>query len=632
MPATSRTPTAQPLSDQASRHFQEGARLLRQGRLREAEPCFRDVIALHPDLPEANSTLGTILAALGRLQEAEPFLRRATAARPESADARGNLGNLLRDLGRLAEAETCLREALRLRPDYPEACNNLGAVLRDQGDDAGAEGHFRLAVAQRPAFHLARANLARLLLQRGQWAEAGDHYGILLRASPADATALAGLGESLRRRGRYRDAEACLRQALRLRPDAVTAWIELGNTLLAAARPAEAAECFRTAETHAPEQPAACLGLGIAAAALGRYEEAEGHVRTALARDPGLAAAQNSLGDILRNRGRFEEAEAHLRQALQLAPDLAEAQVNLAFTLLQTGRREEGWAAYEHRWAVAPWVHTPRDRPGRLWHGEDLAGQTILLQAEQGLGDTLQFVRYATRFPAGTRVLLQVQRPLVRLLRDMPGPTGVFALEEPAPPADWHCDLLSLPHRFPSAASRQGPYLTAAAARVARWRDRLRHLPGPRVGLAWAGSPGMAADARRSLPLHLLDPLAEIEGIHFVSLQRGPAAGDTSRLPLERPAMEGDGFEDTAALVMALDLVVSVDTAVLHLAGGLGRPVWLLNRHDSCWRWQQGRDGSDWYPTLRQFRQHQPGDWPGVVRRLATALAEWRAASASLPP
>ncbi|WP_158600903.1 tetratricopeptide repeat protein [Teichococcus wenyumeiae] len=610
----------QPLSNEALRHFHDGADLLRQGRLKEAEPLFRAVIARYPDLPEANATLGALLGALGRPQEAEPYLRRALRARPDSADAHGNLGNLLRDLGRLAEAEACLREALRLRPRYPEALNNLGAVRRDQGDQAGAGNAFRAALEQRPGFHLARANLAQLLLQQGQAAAAEAQYRLLLRATPQDAAILAGLGESLRRQGRHAEAEAHLREALRLRPESGAAWVELGNILLAAARPVEAALCFHAALERDPRQPEAHLGLGIAAAAQGDYAAAEKHFRAALALNPDLAAAHNSLGDTLRNQKAFREAEASLRRALQLAPDLAEAQVNLAFTLLQTGRDEEGWAAYEHRWQAAPWAHRPQHLPGRLWQGEDLTGQSILLQAEQGLGDTLQFVRYAQLFPPETRVVLRVQRSLVRLLQRLPGIAGVQSLDEPPPALDWHASLLSLPHRF-GAAAPAVPYLAAEPSRVAAWRQRLAHLPGVRIGLAWAGSPGMAADARRSLPLHLLEPLAELSGLSFVSLQRGPAADATSRLPLERPAMDGDDFEDTAALVMALDLVISVDTAVLHLAGGSGRPVWLLNRYDSCWRWQEGRDDSPWYPSLRQFRQPAPGDWASVVRSLQTALA-----------
>ena len=587
---------------------------------------FRAVVARHPEMPEANGTLGAILGALGRLGEAEPYLRHALHARPGSADTHGNLGNLLRDLGRPAEAEACLQEALRLRPNYPEALNNLGAVRRDQGDHAAAEQLFHAALAQRPAFHLARLNLAQLLLQQEQAVAAEAQYRLLLRALPQDATILAGLGESLRRQGRYRDAEAHLREALRLRADSSAAWVELGNILLAAARPTEAIPCFHAALERAPRQAEAHLGLGVATAAGGDFAAAEEHFRQALAFSPDLAAAHNSLGDTLRNRKAFDEAEVSLRRALQLAPGLAEAQVNLAFTLLQTGREAEGWAAYEHRWKAAPWVHQPRNLPGLPWRGEALAGQSILLQAEQGLGDTLQFARYATLFPPQAHVVLRVQRPLVRLLQGLPGIGSVEAMEEAPPPVDRHAHLLSLPHHFRHLPPPAVPYLAAEPSRVASWRERLAHLPGARVGLVWAGSPGMAADARRSIPLPLLEPLADVAGVSFVSLQRGVAGDAPSSLPMERPTMAGEGFEDTAALVMALDLVISVDTAVLHLTGGLGQPVWLLNRFDSCWRWQEGRDDSPWYPSLRLFRQTAPGDWASVVRAVADALArqEWR--------
>ena len=595
---------------QASREFNAATALLRQGRLREAEPLLRAVLARQPGFAAAAGLLGAVLGALGRLAEAEPLLRQAAAAQPDSADAQGNLGNLLRDLGRPAEAEVCLRAAIGLRAGYPEAHNNLGALLRDRGDADGAERCFREALRQRPGFALCRANLARLLLLQERFAEAEAEFRAI---APASTEAACGLGESLRCQGRLAEAEAVLREALPRQPEAVA--VELGNVLLAANRPAEAAECF----ARVPALPGARLGLGLAQAAQGDYAAAERQVRAVLASGPLLPAAHNALGDILRNQGALGAAEASLRQALALAPAMAEAQVNLAFTLLQAGRLAEGWAAYEHRWRAVPWVHRRHALPGRLWNGEPPGGRSILLQAEQGLGDTLQFARYATLFPPGTRVVLQVQRPLVALLRGMPGVAATCALEEAPPQTDWHCPLMSLPHRFPGPPPAP-PYLAAAPDAVAAWRRRLEGLPGLRVGLAWAGSPGLAADARRSLPLHRLEPLGKLAGISFVSLQRGPAAQQAAALPLLRPEMAGEGFEDTAALVAALDLVVSVDTSVLHLAGALGRPVWLLNRYDACWRWQQGRDDSPWYPQLRQFRQPAPGDWDGALAPLAAAL------------
>jgi tetratricopeptide (TPR) repeat protein len=612
------------LDNLASRQFQRGAHLLRQGRLQEAEPLFRAVLARYPALAQACTTLGALLGALGRPHEAEPYLRQALLSQPASADAHGNLGNLLRDLGRLPEAEDCLRQAIRFRPHYPEAYNNLGAVLRDRSDLDGAEASFRRALEQKPDFVLSRTNLARLLLQRNRLPEAEQQFRLIRAGGSASPDALGGLGESLRRQGRYEEAEPVLREALRQRADMPAIWVELGNGLVAAGRAPEAVPCFQAARQLAPRMAEAPLGLGVAAAAEGRYEAAQQHVRAALALDPDLSAAHNALGDILRNSRQFAAAEDSFRTALQLSPDLAEAQVNLAFTLLQTGRQAEGWAAYEHRWRAVPWVHQPRSYPGRPWQGEPLAGQTILLHTEQGLGDSLQFVRYAALFPRGTRVVLQVQRPLVRLLRRLPGPVAVCGPDDAVPPVDWHCSLLSLPHRFGNQQLPAPPYLTAEPAAVAQWRRRLAQGAGLKVGLAWAGSAGMAADSRRSIALRQLEPLAGITGVSFISLQRGPAADQATALPLQRPMMQGDGFEDTAALTMALDLVITVDTSVVHLAGGLGKPVWLLNRDDSCWRWQDGRDDSPWYPTLRQFRQSSPGDWADVVRRVKLAIQEWR--------
>ncbi|MBO1077686.1 tetratricopeptide repeat protein [Roseomonas haemaphysalidis] len=610
------------LDGPAMRLLQQGVALLQQGRLAQAEPLLRAVLARCPASPDAHQLLGTVLAALGRPGEAEPLLRQAVQARPESADAHGNLGNLLRDLGRPGDAVACLRRAIQLRPHYPEAHNNLGAALRDLGHHAAAGASFREALRQRPGFALCHANLGGLLRHQGDMPAAEAQFRAALGAGDATAEVLAGLGASLRGQGRDRDAEAPLRQALRHEPERTECWVELGLALIGCHRAAEAVPCFEAALRLAPGLAEARLGLGVAMAAQGEYDRAERQVREAVALAPSLAAAHNALGDILRNRAEFAASEASLRHALALAPDLAEAQVNLAFTLLQTGRMAEGWAAYEHRWRAAPWVHRPRALPGRPWRGEPLAGQSILLHGEQGLGDSLQFLRFVTLFAPDTRVVLQVQQPLVGLLRCLPGHVTVLGPEDAPPPVDWHCALLSLPHRFGGRPVPAPPYLSADPAAVAEWRRRLAAAPGLRVGLAWAGSPGLVANARRSLPLRDLDALAGLAGVSFVSLQRGPAAAEPSALPLWRPQMRGDGFDDTAALVAALDLVISVDSSVLHLAGALGGPVWLLNRHDPCWRWQHGEAGSAWYPSLRQFRQTVPGHWGNVVQQVRQALQE----------
>jgi Flp pilus assembly protein TadD len=603
--------------------LEQGIALLREGRIAQAESCFRDALRAQPDAPELHATLGAILAAQGRAAEALPSFHTALKLRPGSADAHGNLGNALRELGRPDEAARHLREALRLRPAYPEAHNNLGAVLRDRGETAAAESCFRAALRLRADFAQAHGNLGQLLLATGRAAEAANHFGATLQGRPDDAVLLSGLGAALRATGRLHEAETATRQALRLLPTLAETHIELGNVLYERGHAQEARDAFRTALAHNPHSAPALLGLGVTGIVLGLFGDAEAALRTALAQQPDFAEAHNALGDLLRNCGRLEESEAALREALRLRPDYPDAQVNLAFTLLQAGRFTEGWRAHEHRFRAQAWRDYKYDFPAPRWQGEPLAGRKLLVHAEQGLGDAIQFCRHLSRIEPGAQVIVRVQAPLVRLLAASFPAMHVIAQNEPLPPFDLECPLLSLPHVL--AGNSAAPYLAADPALVSTWRSWLDQLPGRRVGLVWAGNPRLAADARRSIPLAALAPLGEITGISFVSLQHGAAAAQQAPagLSLHDRTRDLNDFADTAALVSALDLVIGVDTAVIHLAGALGRPVWLLNRADTDWRWMAKAGTSTLYPTLREFRQDAAGDWGSVITAVHRALADF---------
>lgn len=609
--------------------LRDGVDRLRAGRLADAEQSFRAALRLEPALPEAHGTLGAILGALGRLDQAETHLREALRLRPDSPDSNGNLGNLLRELGRLPEAEQSLRQAVRLRPIYPEAHNNLGVTLRDLGRPVKAENCFRTALRQRPAFPEALTNLAHLLRDQGRREEAEAPLRAVVSLQPGAARSHASLGSLLRDLGRPADAEATLRLALRLQPGDPETLTELGNTLHDLDRHAEARAQFREALRVRPDHPGAHLGLGVTAGTLGNFPEAEHHLREALRLRPDLPEAHNSLGSLQRDLGRLPESEASLREALRLRPGFPDACTNLGFTLLQAGQFATGWTAHEHRWHAHPLRFQARDLGRPAWTGGPLAGRTLLLHAEQGLGDTLQFCRYVPLIQRDDgHVLLEAPQSLERLLATLPG-VAVLRRGASLPPFDVHCPLMSLPYRFGTTLATipaPVPYLRADPAEVTTWHARLARLPpGPRVGLVWAGSPGMSADRRRSLLLEALAPLADVGGVRFVSLQKGPAAAQalSSDFDLHDPTEALRDFADTAALVEALDLVIGVDTAVVHLAGALGKPVWLLNRADTCWRWLTGRDDSPWYPTLRLFRQTSPGEWTGPVEAMRDALLRW---------
>ena len=316
-------------------------------------------------------------------------------------------------------------------------------------------------------------------------------------------------------------------------------------------------------------------------------------------------------------------------------PEAPLAHMSLATTLLAAGRMEEGWQAYEWRWATKHMAVDVRHAQSAVWEGEPLNGRTLLIHSEQGQGDTIQFCRYAALAAetAGGRVVVEIQGSLVRLLSSLTGVEAVIARGAPLPAFDVHSPMMSLPRVLadPLNVAHGAPYLRADADAIARWRTRLAPLDGLKVGLVWAGGIpnqwGKAAvpDRRRSLRLAALAPLGEVTGVSFISLQKGEPATQASNPPegmmLQDDTADLEDFADTAALMEALDLVISVDTAAAHLAGALGKPVWLLNRYDTDWRWMLDGDDSPWYPSLRQFRQPSPGDWESVIDAVRDALS-----------
>jgi Flp pilus assembly protein TadD len=410
--------------------------------------------------------------------------------------------------------------------------------------------------------------------------------------------------------------------------DALDYLREFGQTLAFLGRLDEAAQCYEAALQVAPDHPETLIKLGNVRLRQDRLEAAESSYRAALRLRPDSADAFANLGTVLFRLTRLDESEACYRAAVRLRPDGSEARENLGRTLLLAGKLAEGWEEHEWRLQTASPARQPRGFPQPQWSGEPLGERVLLLHAEQGFGDTIQFCRYVPLAAKLGRVVLEAPPPLLRLLAGLPGVERVVAQGDALPAFDLHCPLLSLPRAFRTTLETipaEIPYLAGAPDRVSFWRQRLAALEGIRVGLAWAGRPTQGADRRRSISLERLAPLAGLSGLSFVSLQTGDAAAQTRSPPpglvIQDWTNELHDFAETAALVEVLDLVIAVDTAVLHLAAAVGRPVWLLNRFDTCWRWLLERDDSPWYPKLRQFRQARPGDWDGVLGQVAAALA-----------
>ncbi len=462
-------------------------------------------------------------------------------------------------------------------------------------------------------------------MQIGRADHALDSLIAAVQLQPQNRQFHVALGFALSRLDRPADAERCFREALRLDPNHASTWSHLGDVLAVQERLAEAIDAYRETLSRQPGHAETHNNLGNTLQRLGRIDDAVDHYRQAVLVNPDYTLALNNLGAALYRLGHLDEAISSYRRALMADPDLGPAHENLGRALLRAGRYEEGWREHEQGRRMEGYRF---DKP--LWPGPSGVqgvgqGGVLFAHAEQGFGDTIQFCRYISQIPTGIRVVLEVQAPLVSLLRTLSTRIDVMAVGDPVPAFDYHSPLLSLPAVFGSTVAdipAEIPYLSADPGAVAAWRQRLALLKGPKIGIAWAGSRTQSADRRRSLDSAQVAALtADTDGVNFISLQ--PEPGERladSPVHQEWTDLLTD-FAETAALIEALDLVISVDTAVIHLAGALGKPVWLLNRFDTCWRWLDGVTDSPWYPTLRQFRQSTAGDWGGVIAAVRQTLA-----------
>jgi tetratricopeptide (TPR) repeat protein len=472
-------------------------------------------------------------------------------------------------------------------------------ILIDRGRHAAALEACREGIAADPGLVELYRRAGAVALLMGQASAACDALEIALSLGPADAAVLCNLGTALRELGRPEEARAKLEACLRMDSRVVSAWFNLGLVFADMAMWAEAVRCHARALAGAP-----------------RHDRAAGALSMAL-----LAA------------GRAEEAAEVARQAITWAPAPAALHICLSAALLMQGRLAEGWREDQWRWMIPEVAATRRHAEIPVWTGGALAGRRLLLVAEQGYGDTLQMCRYASRIQGAGSIVFEVPGPLVRLFGSLEGPLEIVRRGDTVPAVDVQCPTMSLPFACGTAAPADVPghvpYLRALPEDVAVWRQRLAGVEGLRVGLCWTSGlrtqlVNRLVQMRKSIPLATLAPLGGVAGCSFISLQTGEAAADVRGGPPgllvhDFSAAIGD-FADTAALIACLDLVVTVDTAVAHLAGALGAEVWLLNRYDADWRWATAQDANPWYPTLRQFRQPTPGDWPSAVNDLRCAL------------
>ena len=610
-----------------------------------------NALASRPGGRDANLSLALRYHRAGHFDNASEIYRRLHACDRRDSEVIFLMGVLCCDLRAFESACRFLDEALSITPEFPEARSQWVVALNGWADDKilanqpnEAKQLLHRALEIMPDDPVALRNLGRVALMQEDPATAETRFAASLLLSGDHAYALNWLGLAQLKQAKFIEAEVSLRRALQMQPDLDQARTNLGLVLHRLGHYAQAQVCFQDVLRRDARCPNARINLALTLRIFGRYHAARDELEAVLRDHPGDIDALSNLGVICQDLGEPESALARLTQALALSPDSASIRWNLSLTQLLLGDFEAGWANYEARWAGCDSVRGMYQLPmNRAWRGEELRGKRLLLWAEQGFGDTLQFMRFAEDVALqGALVGLMVPPQLMTLAASAPGVSAVHAQDAPPPPYDFHCPLLSLPHRL-GLALDAGPlrgataYLWAPRNHVSHWKERLSAYPGLKVGIVWAGngrraSPELrAVDLRRSIALERWEPILAVPGCSFFSLQKDGAAAEFSS-PVTRPgghvskihdfSSEWADFSGTAAFIANLDLVISVDTAVAHLAGALGKPVWLLNRHDTCWRWLLNRSDSPWYLSLRQFRQPALGEWDSVMAAAAAALVE----------
>ena len=621
---------------------QQGDALLKAGRLGEAEEAYRFAVARNPEDGRARFTLGYTLREQGRTVEAASQLQAALSIDPKLVDAHYVLGTIQAAGDETPAAIRSFEKALALDPlhvhaaaDLRTACAAHARLLRERGRAEEALRCYERLVVLAPdsaQFHFDRGNLLQAL-QRHE--EALESFVHVVGLAPEFDGAHALRCQLLLELGRSAEGLAACDAALRLHPGQPSLLNCRGIALHELRRPLEALASYDLALQAKPDYAAALTNRSTTLLVLNRFEEALRDLDRAEGLAPGLADVSYVRGNVLQEMTRHEEALRCYARALQLRPGFEEAHLNAGVSRLSLGDFERGWQDYEHRWKCPGWrISQPtavRAFDAPLWLGsEPLEGKTILLHAEQGIGDTLQFSRYAPLLAeAGATVMLDVQPPLVEVLRDLQGVRSVHATGDLLPPYDYRCPLLSLPlacgTRLDSIPS-PGPYLGNSERhreKVDQWRRTLGAKTRRRVGVAWSGNAGHRNDANRSIAFDAIKGLLSAD-LEFCCLQ------NELRVP-ERDAVLGhrgirwfgealSDFSETAGLIGNMDLVICVDTSVAHLAGALGAPIWLLLPANPDFRWLLGRDDSPWYASMRLIRQRRIGSWADELSALRREL------------
>ena len=645
--------------------LRHGRQLHESGDWEQAAEAYRQVLIVSPEMPQALYCQGLLFYDQGRLNEAIEQLERCVRADSSRAIYHVDLALAYQSAKRLHEAAVSYRNAIELKPDLAAAYNNLGNVYRELGEAAQAISCFDKALRLDPDLAESHSNLAEMRVERGQFKEAlasilealrlrpdsaeirlmlGDWYAVQNRAAEAAgpyrhaltinpdlAAAHYKLGTALQNEKQLAEAADCYRETLRLVPESVDALIALAQTLVALKRTDEAKECLSRAIEIDPANVEAHLKLAVIFQNESSYPEAEAHFRSVQRAAGDRIEALFGLFSIRMNRGSWDEAGEYIERILSLWPDNPEAHFFHGTLLLMKGEFAKGWPEFEHRMQCQN--RFPRDFAQPLWDGSPAQGKTILVYAEWGFGDALQFLRYVPLVDeraAGAKVLIEVHHNMVPLLEES-GFANVVDRGGAAREFDYQVPLLSLPAVFETSLATvpdQTPYILAKPQRIERWRQRLFGIDGFKIGIHWQGSPAYSNDRHRSMSLSHFKALAQVAGVRLISLQKGAGTEQIAQLSesfsvIELAGMddEGGAFMDSAAVMKNLDLVITSDSAIAHLAGAMAVPVWVALGFAPEWRFLLDREDSPWYPSMRLFRQAALDDWPELFERIASELS-----------
>ena len=568
----------------------------------------------------------------GKVREAEAAILQAIRLRPNNGVWHDHLGVIFAQQKHFAEAEATFRLAARLDPTNPSPQRNVIQSCFDQKKFDAAATAIRIALKREPHADDLRLQLAIALTELKHLDEAETLLVEMLKSGHASSSLWNRLGVVRGLAGKSEAAVQCFREQIRLDPQSGGAYANLAAGLGRTQKWAEAVEAGREAVRLDPQNAGGWANLGNAYRDLGRLDEARHALQEAIKLDPTSHEPYGNYALSLAMNGNVIEALAWYEKAIRLKPDVAEVRFNRAIALLTLGDYVNGWAEYEWRWRTEQMKGQLATRrfTAPVWRGESLTGKTILIHTEQGHGDTIQFAKLLPQLAdRGAKVIVVAAPSLITLLQSCRGITQAITPSDPLPVHDYHCPLMSLPlllqlrvETIPSHA----PYLTPSPDAVAKWQKRLNKIPGFKVGIAWQGNPQHIGDRWRSVKLSRFAALAAIPNITLISLQKGPGSEQIAENPtlpiLDLGSELVADFVDTAGLLMNLDLVITIDSALAHLSGALARPVWVALPQNADWRWMQQRSDTPWYPTARLFRQTTFGDWEPVFKQMVSELRE----------